>query len=59
MFNKFLYFVLITTVTSCATDELDSQLSRNNSTSSQDVVTIDINTTRNPYNFISSAGVPL
>ena len=56
MFNKFLYFVLILVVTSCATDDLDSQLSRNNSTASQDVITIDINTTRNPYNLISSAG---
>ena len=56
MFKKFLYFVLILVVTSCATDDLDSQLSRNNSTASQDVITIDINTTRNPYNLISSAG---
>ena len=57
MFNKFLYFVLITTVTSCATDELDSQLSRNNSTYPQNAITIDINTTRNPYNLISSTGL--
>ena len=56
MFKKLLYLVLIIVVSACATDDLDSELSKHNGSASQDVITIDINTTRNPCNMINSAG---
>jgi hypothetical protein len=57
MFKKLLYFAIFIAVPSCTTDDLDSQLSKHNSPASQNVITIDINTTRNPYNMINSSGI--
>lgn len=57
MFKKLLYFTIFIAVSSCTTDDLDSQLSKHNSPASQNVITIDINTTRNPYNMINSSGI--
>ena len=56
MFKKLIYLVLIIVVSACATDDLDSEMSKNDSPVSRHVITININTTRNPCNMINSAG---